>query len=215
MSVFFKDKETGKIIADEDFTFSIREAQILEKTIEHVQFLAYGVVTSESGEYTLFLGSPIVSFPSTIENVGETDYLVLTYKKGDVFSKLPVTLKDSLYIEEFFKILSTGKLPEDIPIEHWYLIPRYIINNNQPLDIADKQLDIMFSAVFRSKKDPTKLFRMSSDKDYISMSSRELVSQTSTFASATFEDPIAMMMININKQESEEAFSPLEKYARL
>ena len=204
----------GKITADEAFTLTIHSRQILEQNLKEYTIMAYGVVKCKYDEYTLTLGSTLVTIPSSV--VEDGNFTILKYDAGAVFSKSNAMLMDTSYNEEFFSMFTQGYFNTQIAYEDTDTVITGIVDNNQHLDAPAILYELMASTAFRSDKNPSKYYRQTDMKgDYIAMSSRELVSQSNTTSAAVFEDPLTMTMINITRDDKDNRDSTLEKYMKL
>lgn len=197
------------------FDLIVSKNFILDKDDKSYTIYAIGRIKVGNKMGTLSLGNIITTTPSSITE--DDVYITLHYNKGDVVVNNTKVLKDSVYVEGFFGITCAGQLPENIPYKHWFPVLHREVENNQHLDVNPRLYELHISNMFRNKKDTSKIFRLTDiDKgDYTAMNNREAVSQSSTFASNTFEDPVSMLLINITRKDVEEDFTPLEKYARL
>lgn len=213
MKIF--DNNEGNKTAAISFEFYIPKNFILDINDKDYTIYSIGRIHVGDKAMTLALGNIITTTPTSVVEIDDL-YMKFIYNKGDVFVNNTRVLKDSVYIEGFFGMVCAGQLPEIIPYEDWFTVIHRLVENNQHLEVNPKMFELHISNMFRGMKDTSKVYRLSDMKDpYISMNNREAVSQSSTFASNTFEDPISMLLINVTRKEVDEDFSPLEKYARL
>jgi hypothetical protein len=141
-----------------------------------------------------------LSQPSEIEkaknlkltkNTDKQDYRVLKYYENDmvvVSTKVP---KDTLNIEEFYKLFLWGHLPTTIPYDKMY---EYIIDNitlnGGKYSVPYQLIGLITSELCRSPKDLTVPYRLSGSDDptdYIMVSIKEVPKHISPFTAITSE----------------------------
>ena len=96
--------------------------------------------------------------------------------------------------------------------------------NSVNLGVPSVIFELILSAAYRYKKDPTQKFGLAAanDKninnfDYVMNNIREICQYTSTFTAMTFEDIDAMITTSLNrtKTHSNETFTPIENLIKL
>lgn len=203
----------GNWIATKEFILYLKPAQILDNTMDEYVVFGFGRIECGSEVKTYVHGAVITTIPSEIIPL-EDEYVKFIYKPGSVFCKGTRTVKDSTYVEMYYNISLNGKLPTNIPALKHIKIRDNVHAKNKHLDIPRIYLDVYMSYILKDKANPLKEHRLNPNGEYIVMNPRESVATSGgTFGAATYEDPRAMMMINITRKESEEAESALEKYA--
>lgn len=209
---FFK-KVDDIYICEADTKFYINEAQILDNTVKEYVVLGYGRMEQGSNVKTYVHGCAITTIPDHIEDTEDGTMKILVYKKGDTFCKGTFTVRDSTYVQLYGNITLQGKLLTNIPYEAHRVIRDNIMKRNHNIKVPMIFFDISTAFFLRSKKDPMKEYRTVSQGEYITMNTREMVSQSAgTFGAATFEDPATMTFINVTRKDKEEGESALEKY---
>ncbi len=204
-----------KWYCDQDLQWYVNPSQILDNTMNELVVFGFGRVESGGKVLTYNHGAVITTMPSSIEIV-DSNYTKLIYKKGDVFCKGTKTVKDSTYVEIYFSLCMNGKLVTNIPYEQHRVIRDNVLSKNKDLAVPLLFLDIHHAYIMKDKTNPLKEHRLNLDGEYVVMNPRESVVTTAgTFGASTFEDPIAMTMVNVTRKEKEEAVSVLEKYMLL
>ena len=206
--------DNGVVTVNQDFDLIIHQSQIIESNLKEYTIMAYGDIRAKMDEYTLTLGNTIITVPSEV--IEDNEYRTFKYKVNDIFAKSSSLLQDHSNSENFFVGFTQGYFNTKVAYEDTKTVITGIVNGNQKLDAPDILYEFMCSSAFRDKNNPTKYYRQSDMKDdYISMSSREQVSQSGTTSAAVFEDPLTMTMINVTRKDSENRESTLEKYMKL
>lgn len=201
------------VTVNSPFTMIIHKSQEIDRTSDSmIEFQAYGrcIMKDSKDEFTFILTSPITSKPNEIKDVG--NYYELVFEKDSIFSANRYALMDLSFVEMFFGNQTYGKINIDIPYEHQNLITQNIYYNNNPIPANPRYYEIFNSAIFRVKGNPKKFRRLFPGTPYYTMSARELVSQNSTTAAATFQDPSLMLLINVNRKEEDEVKGVLSEF---
>lgn len=149
---------------------------------------------------------------------------VLRYNKGDKIMNNTI-IEDSENAEKFVGFINAGKLPNSIPyskaLEVWL---KNMNLNSVNLGVPYVIYELILSASYRYKKDPTQKFGYAAandmsigDHDYVMSRIREICRFTSTFTGVTFEDIDAMITTSLNrtKTKTEEPYSPVEGLLKL
>lgn len=193
-----------------DLDLIIHSAQILATVEKDISYICYGVIKVGSEKYAITLGMHLISSPSEIIENG--DYTTLRFKKGEPFSKHNYAYKDTQYAEKYFTIQSFGKMNHMIPYEYQNMITINVIFNNQELPFHPRLSEVYNSFFYRDKGNPKLLKRFKPEGEYLTMTVREMVSQTSTAASTSFQDPSMMNLINVNRPKKDEIPSKIAEY---
>lgn len=207
-------KGNDSIVIVDKLIMHIYENQIVDAD-GTIVFFAFGncEVTDGSKSYsTVFrLANIITSIPSEIIR-GEGKDVHLVYNKGDIFVNGSTVVDDVTNIEMLFKSITTGSLPESIPLADYLKILKTNIQQNGGLNINDQDLEILLSEIARDSKDPTKPARLRDVNDYVFISFRALVAATDN--AIYYEDPLAMMATGISRK-GPSVEVPSEKYIKL
>lgn len=152
---------------------------------------------------------------------GSEEYMVLTFYKNDSFINSLCVTKNSGDVIKFITVMTSGKLPSNIPYDK--LLEIWLNNleiNGTKLGVSSTILELVISEVYRDGKDISLPFRYRSGKpekvnmlDYKSVNLKTVANYNSTFTSITFEDPDYALTTSINKlrYNEKETVSPIEK----
>ena len=198
------------VICNVDLDLIIHSAQVLNIVEKDVSYVCYGVIKANGGEHIITLGNHLISSPSEIKDDG--DYTILKFKKGEPFCKHNYAYKDTQYAEKYFTIQSYGKMNNKIPYQYQNMITINVIFNNQDLPFHPRLSEVYNSFFYRDKSNPKLLKRFKPEGEYLTMTVREMVSQTSTAASTSFQDPSLMNLINVNRPKKDEIPSKIAEY---
>lgn len=202
-------------ICDSDFDYTIHRAQVLDVVNNEYEIFNFGLIESSGKRISMKHGAIITSIPSEVVEL-DRDYIMLKYKKDDIFCKGTKTVMDSSFVEIYFNLLLTGRLINKIPYLDHREIRENVLNKNKRINVPMIHFDIFMASLIKDKSDPRIDHRCKPDGEYITMNTRELVSiSAGTMGSATFEDPAAMTLINVTRKEKEENTSILEEYMLL
>ncbi|MGL6132390.1 MAG: hypothetical protein ACRCZ9_12330 [Fusobacteriaceae bacterium] len=215
--VFIKSEE-GSVVNVPVLKLLLVEEMIVDSGIEPLVF-GFGpllIIPEANGEETtktLVLSTMFYTRPTDV--IREKDRVVFVYNKGDLFMKGHVTVADITNVEYMYKLLYSGKLPTFIDRKLYMEIILNNIKNNEALDFPDIAMELVMSHLIRDAADPSIPARLNDSTEYKFLSTRSLVSKSSTFAAVTFEDPTTMMVTSITRDKNKEQYSPLEKYSKM
>lgn len=198
------------VICNVDLDLVIHSAQVLNIVEKDISYVCYGVIKAEGAEHVITLGNHLISSPSEIKEEG--DYTILRFKKGEPFCRHNYAYKDTQYAEKYFTIQSYGKMNNKIPYQYQNMITINVIFNNQDLPFHPRLAEVYNSFFYRDKSNPKLLKRFKPEGEYLTMTVREMVSQTSTAASTSFQDPALMNLINVNRPKKDEIPSKIAEY---
>lgn len=172
----------------------------------------------------LFVGDSEERQVKFFHEEGTTLCKVLKYNAGDKIMNNSVQ-EDSINAEKFLKLVNSGKLPNLIPYSKTLSV--WLKNmelNNVSLGVPYVIYELILSAAYRYKKDPTKKFGQAAaedpsvgEYDYIMSRIREICRYISTFTGVTFEDIDAMITTSLNRTKNKvgEPYSPVEDLLKL
>lgn len=141
------------------------------------------------------------------------DYIMFEYEKGaPIFTNINIT-QDVTNIEEFFKILKSGRLPCTLPYDkfHEYMMDAFIYAGTK-YSLHSQLLGIIAGRYFRSQKDLRKAFRdtdMSKMTEYQIINIADLPKYISPYSSITSENWESALVGAMTNQDGTK--SPLEK----
>ena len=140
-------------------------------------------------------------------------YRLLHFKKGaELICNVNIP-KDIVNVEKFSTLLTSAKLPDNIPYDelHEYILENAELNGFN-YKVSGQIIGILISELYRDSKDLSKPFRLSDTKDmtdYKSISIKKVPKYTSAYTAITSEnadEAIAAAMTTSGKGDS-----PLEK----
>lgn len=153
----------------------------------------------------------------------EDKYLVLRYRKGDVFMTSRTIVKDIENVEIMWNLLTDGKIPTTIPYDD--ILDLYLLNssmNDVRLNVPATLISAMIAESYRLKSDNSIQLRKVLGKDptnkklqldYSQLNTRQICAQNSSLAAMTFEDPTNMLLNSIVRKRlgKPEMETPMEK----
>lgn len=149
---------------------------------------------------------------------------VLKYIRGMKIMGSTV-VKDSSNAEAFLSLVTKGAIPDSVPYDKAKEIwQRNLDLNDAHLGVPSVILELILSAAYRYKQDPTMKFayaigdgKTDNMYDYVMNSIRQICQNTSTYTALTFEDIDSMAIASINRtsKNKQEAISPVEVLLKL
>ena len=135
-------------------------------------------------------------------------------------------IEDSSNVELYLKFITSGKIPPSIPYDKSLILWRKNqMMNGVNLGVPSVIEELILSASYRDKNDPTRKFSQVIGKDpnnvsqydYTMASIRQICQYTSTFTAVTFEDIDSMITTSLNRSRDKkpEAESPIEKIIKM
>lgn len=137
-----------------------------------------------------------------------------------------VIIEDSSNAELYLKFITQGKIPPSVPYDKSLILWR----KNQAMtgvkfDVPSVIAELILSASYRDKNDPSRKFAQVIGKDpnnvsqydYKMASIRQICQYTSTFTAITFEDIDSMITTSLNRcrDKKPEVESPIEKIIKM
>lgn len=173
---------------------------------------------------TNFMTIPSNNYVSTLklkDNIREDTYVVLQYRKGDIFIENEELLANSENVQKFIKLSHAGKIPNFIPYNKVLKLEydNFLIND-QLFEIPGVVFEVCQSEINRDINDISQPFRFKAGKKddvdmnaYQPISIKNIPTFSSTFTAITFEDIDAALITSVNKTRygKGEAESPIEK----
>lgn len=240
MMKFFKEDKDSLLVdvnylevyIPKDYFDDNKIAAIIGNTLSTFGIFYIGVFNSENDS---FESGKIynINIPSTVvltftdsyyikrklkNNIDEKDYLVLTYKKNDMFIENLNVIKDGDNVDKFVKMLFGGKVPEDVPYSKVLELFKEISSLNGMSFGSSVISEFVLSELYRSKSDISKPLRLTpggnyGENDYKAVNIKTIPSLNSTFTAISFEDINQSIISSIKKtrENEDEIESPIEK----
>lgn len=174
---------------------------------------------------TIFVNDSEERFVQFPHGASDINCVVVKYNKGAQIMPDSV-VQDSSNAEKFLDLINKGKLPTTLPYSKTFEIwaRNRELNGVSLGGIPSVIFELILSAAYRYKKDPSKKFGQAAaedpsitDYDYVINSVREICRNISTFTGVTYEDIDAMITTALNRTKSKkpEAYSPVEDLIKL
>lgn len=152
------------------------------------------------------------------EEGGDTKYKVFHYMRGDIMMDAQVH-KDNDNVTKFLDVITKGKLPPTLKYND--VLTAWLTNissNGADARVPSMYIQCIISELYRSRKNPSKPFRMVYGKDmtsndYVVTNMRGAAAYSSVFASQSFEDLGRMLTTSVNtsRRDIPQSISPIEK----
>lgn len=218
------NQEMVYFIPEEYFIMGV--AQIVGDYIETLGVFNYTIYEEENkskiGLKNILYPSKFQCKPSTIEKVKQirllkesepTDYRVLTFKKGDKCIINDNTISSITNVVDFMRVLSSGKLPNTIPVSDiWKLIVKNSNINNIRYPVNIGIIGMIARELTVDKDDEKTLFMTKKDRGeygYRFISITDKPRTTSPFTAMISEDFNKSIIYAMNNNRSK--YSPLER----
>lgn len=206
----FFDTKNAKIIGQYVEVFGLLDFQIVSKTgkpltpIKH--FIFPTVFTTKPDHITVEKGLTLN------KNAKPYDYRIFHYNKGDKVVVDVMVPQNISTVEAFYNLFNRGNLPPSIPYDKIY----NIYNRNMQLSgnkygFTGQLFGLIFSEVYRSKKDINVPFRLSGTDDmqaYQTIPLTEVPKRISPYVSLTSENWDNSVVGAIQTKDAKD--SPLE-----
>lgn len=215
-------KKGHKIICNKECELIIHKDNIEENIDGNLDAFMFGTLLvihdgKELVTKTVTLGTRVVIPLYSSEQVSDADdgkHKIIHFFEGDTIIENDEVVATISNVYGLFNNFLLGRLSPTIPREKYYTIMLNSMETNVKLNFPRVYLEIMIGQMFVNEKG--KLSRLSnSDKSY-PLGVTDLVQNSNTYNSMTFEDFTKSMVINLGKTDEEQTSDPsvLEKYLR-
>lgn len=221
VNTYFK-KEGHKFITTKPCELVIHKENVTENIDGNLDTFMFGsLIIFHDGEKeirkTITLGTKVVVPIYTSEQISESDdgkHKVIHFEEGDVFIENDEVVATINNVYELFNNFIVGRLSPEIPREKYYTIMINSMNTNFKLKFPRIYIELMIGQMFVDEKGT--LSRLSNSDKSFPLGVTDLVQNSNTFNSMTFEDFNKSCLINLGKTPAEQVKDPsvLEKYLR-
>lgn len=215
-------KDGHKIICNKECELIIHKENVEEDVHGNLNTFLFGslVIIHDGNNLitkTITLGTRVTIPLYTSEQVKESEdgiHLIIHFEEGDTIIENDEVVATIGNVYALFNNFLLGRLSPAIPKDKYYTIMQNAMKTNFPLGFPRLYLEIMIGQMFVDEKG--KLSRLSNSTKSIPLGVTDLVQNSNTFNSMTFEDFTKSAVINLGKSQQDQIKDPsvLEKYLR-
>lgn len=215
-------KDGHKIVCNKECELIIHKENVEEDVNGNLNTFLFGslLIIHEGGSMTtktITLGTRVTIPLYTSEQVTESEdgnHLIIHFEAGDVIIENDEVVATINNVYALFNNFLLGRLSPTIPREKYYNIMINAMKTNVSLNFPRVYLEIMLGQMFVDEKGT--IARLSNSKNLTPLGVTDLVQNSNTYNSMTFEDFTKSTVINLGKSTHDQIKDPsvLEKYLR-
>ena len=213
-SLVFNDKNSTLYFYVPEIYFTREFAVTRGEEIDLLGIFTYNIVTgNKQGPMrrfnlpSVFTSKPTINYKAKdlkiTKNNQDQEYRVLGFKYDDVVIKSVNIPQSVVYIEQFFKLLLSGKIPTSVPYNELYeYFSENAKLNGKNYGLSEQLFGIITSEMCRTPNNLSLPFRLSKSKDmydYVGCSIKDIPKYVSPYAaisSENWDESIVNAMLN-------------------